>query len=136
VKIVSLAPVQPTAFIEYGTGNVGFGGQAPHLTGSGNGTPGGTVNFNVANGRPNAVGALFTGAAQAAIPFKGGTFLVAAPFVQVALNLGPAGTASAGGQVPPDPGLFGITVYMQYWCNDVSAVKGKAGSNGLKFLIN
>jgi Immune inhibitor A-like, MAM domain len=136
VKIVSLSPVQPTAFIEYGSGTVGFGGQAPHLTGSGNGTPGGTVNFNIANGRPSALGALFIGSAQASIPFKGGTFLVAPPFAQVALNLGPAGTASTGGQVPPDPGLFGITVYMQYWCNDVSAVKGKAGSNGLKFLIN
>lgn len=135
-KVVSLGPVQPTAFTAYGTGTPGFGGQAPNLTGSGSGTPGGAITINVTNGRPSAVGALFAGAAQAAIPFKGGTFLVAPPFVQLALNLNPAGSASVGGNIPPDPGLYGITVHMQYWCNDVSAVKGKAGSNGLKFLVN
>src|SRR5262249_43454053 len=91
-RIVSLAPVSATAFIEYGSGTVGFGGQAPHLTGSGQGTPGGAITLNVANGRPNAVGALFSGGAQASLPFKGGTFLVAPPFVQLALNLGAAGT--------------------------------------------
>src|SRR5262249_40365932 len=42
-RIVSLAPVSATAFIEYGSGTVGFGGQAPHLTGSGQGTPGGAI---------------------------------------------------------------------------------------------
>jgi hypothetical protein len=136
VRVVSLGPVQPTAFVEYGTGTPGFGGQAPHLAGSGNGTPGGAITLNLSNARPSTVGALFSGGAQAALPFKGGTFLVAPPFVQLALGTSPAGTASVGGNIPADPALYGLTVYMQYWCNDAAAVKGKAGSNGLKFLVN
>ena len=134
-RIVTLGPVTPTLFSEYGTGTAGFGGQAPHLTGSGTATPGGLITISVTNGRPNAVGVLFVGTTQASLPFKGGTFLVGSPFAIVALNLGPAGTASAPGTIPPDQGLFGVPVTMQYWCNDAAAVKGKAATNGLTFTI-
>ena len=134
-RIVTLGPVTPTLFSEYGTGTAGFGGQAPHLTGSGTATPGGSITISITNGRPNVVGVLFVGIIQASLPFKGGTFLVGSPFAMVSINLGPAGTASAPGTIPADQGLYGVPVAMQYWCNDVAAVKGKAGSNGLAFTI-
>ncbi len=134
-RIVSLGPVTPTAFTPYGVGVPGTGGVAPSLTGSGTGTPGGNVTLSVTNGKPNAVGALFVGAGEASLPFAGGTFLVAAPFAQFALNLGPAGSVIAAGALPADPNLYGITITSQYWCQDAAAVKGKAGSNGLKFTI-
>jgi hypothetical protein len=134
-RVVSLGPVTPTAFTEYGAGTPGTGGVAPHLTGSGAGTPGGSVTLSITNGKPSANGALFVGAAQASLPFAGGTFLVAAPFVQIPLALGPAGSAVVAGAIPADPNLYGISVYAQYWCVDPAAVKGKAGSNGLTFAI-
>lgn len=134
-RVVSLGPVSPTAFVSYGTGTPGFGGQAPVLSGSGTAAPGGNVTLAVSSARPNAVGALFVGVAPAALPFAGGLFLVSAPFVQAALGTGPAGTAAAAGIIPADANLFGVDVYAQYWCQDVSAVKGKAGSNGLSFEI-
>jgi len=134
-RVVSLGPVTPTAFISFGTGVPGTGGQTPVLSGSGTAVPGGVVTLSVANGKANAVGALFVGVTQGSIPFAGGTFLVAAPFVQVALNLGPAGTAVAAGAVPADANMFGIEVYQQYWCIDSGAVKGRASSNGLRFEI-
>lgn len=134
-RIVSLGPVSPTQFTEYGSGLAGFGGQTPHLTGSGTASPGGGITISITNGRPSAVGVLFVGTTQASLPFKGGTFLVGSPFAMVALNLGPAGTASAPGTIPADQALFGVPVTMQYWCNDAAAVKGKAATNGLTFTI-
>jgi hypothetical protein len=134
-RIVSLGPVSPTVFTEYGTGTPGFGAQAPHLTGSGTASPGGNITIAVSNGRPNATGVLFAGGAQASLPFKGGTFLVASPLALIAVNLGAAGTASLPGVIPAEQGLFGVTPCLQYWCNDAAAVKGAAGSNGLTFTI-
>jgi len=134
-RVVSLGPVTPTAFTEYGSGTPGTGGVAPHLTGSGTGTPGGLVTLSIASGKRSANGALFVGGVQASLPFAGGTFLVGAPFVQIPLALGPAGSAVVAGTVPADPNLYGIPVYAQYWCADPAAVKGKAGSNGLTFTI-
>ncbi|MBM3984538.1 MAG: hypothetical protein FJ296_02415, partial [Planctomycetes bacterium] len=134
-RVVSLGPVTPTAFTPYGTGTPGTGGQTPVLSGSGTASPGGTVTLAVANAKANATGALFVGVAQASIPFAGGTFLVASPFIQVALGTGPAGTAVAAGAIPADANMFGIEVFQQYWCLDAGAAQGKAGSNGLKFTI-
>jgi hypothetical protein len=134
-RVVSLGPVTPTAFVSYGTGTPGTAGKVPLLSGSGTAVPGGVVTLSVSNAKANAVGALFVGVAQASLPFAGGTFLVAAPFVQVALGTGPAGTAVAAGAIPADANMFGIDVYLQYWCQDAGAAKGKAGSNGLTFEI-
>jgi hypothetical protein len=105
------------------------------LSGSGTAVPGGVVTLSVSNAKANAVGALFVGVAPASLPFAGGTFLVAAPFIQAALGTGPAGTAVAAGAIPADANMFGIDVYQQYWCQDAGAAKGKAGSNGLTFEI-
>jgi hypothetical protein len=88
-----------------------------------------------------ATGALAWGLAPAALPFKGGTLLV---------SLGPPGGlipmvfpgvgAGGGGLVlsftlPDDPGLAGVSVWLQVLAKDAGAPKGVSLSNGLEERI-
>ncbi len=132
LAIVSLGPVGTNSFVEYGTGTIGFGGLAPHLTGSGQTVQGGAVTLSVANGKPNAAGALFLGSSQISVQSKLGLFLVGGPLIQLNLPLNGAGAVSVGGTLPA---VQGLVICSQYWCVDPAGAKGFAGSNGLQFTI-
>src|SRR5262245_30105330 len=134
VSIVSLSAVNP-GFTEYGAGQPGFGGLAPHLTGSGSTTLGSVVSMTVANGKPNASGALFLGTTQALQQSKLGTFLVGNVLGAVEIPLNSGGTLTLNGTLPSNPGASGITITAQYWCVDGASTTGFAGSNGLTFTI-
>ena len=132
--IVSLDPVSP-GFSEYGAGMPGFGGLAPHLTGSGDTSLGGVVSMTVANGRPNASGAMFLGTTQVQQQSTLGTFLVGNVIGAFELPLNAGGTVTTSGTLPTDPGAVGVTITSQYWCIDPESSTGYAGSNGLTFTV-
>ena len=135
VQLVTLGPVTGGPFSEYGTGTKGTGGVAPHLVGSGQATPGGTITLTLSGAKPNAPGMAFFGTTQAAIPAFGGTFLVGNVFVTALIPTNGAGGFTLNGNLPSIASIVGLTVRQQYWCADPLGPAGKAGSNGLQFTI-
>ena len=135
VQLVTLGPVTGGPFSEYGTGTKGQGGVAPHLSGSGQATPGGTITLSLTNAKPNAPGMAFFGTTQASVPAFGGTFLVGNVFVTALIPTNGAGGFTLNGNLPSIAAIVGLTVRQQYWCVDAAGPAGKAGSNGLQFTI-
>jgi hypothetical protein len=135
VQLVSLGPVTPGGFTEFGGGLAGSGGHAPHLSGSGEPHPGGTVTLHVFRGKPTATGVVFLRDAQASTPVHGGTFLVGGVFAQLPLALDAGGEAKSPDVLGSAPGLSGLHVVAQFWCPDRAAAGGFAASNGLQFTI-
>ena len=129
------------AWVPYGPGLAGKGGFVPGLSGGGCPVSGGAITLQVDATLGGATGNLFVGLAQAALPFKGGTFLVDALVLNVQLLAGGApGAAGAGslalpGLLPADPVLHGLPVYLQCGFADPAAAKGASLSNGLAMEI-
>lgn len=125
----------------YGSSLAGAGGLASTLAAGGCPQAGGSFELRLAHGVGGAAGWLFAGLAPAALPFKGGQFLVAVPAAQVALVLGgPAGEPGAGELVlpvtlPPDARLSGTTLFLQAGFGDALAPQGAALGNGLALVI-
>ncbi|HZL99180.1 MAG TPA: DNRLRE domain-containing protein [Planctomycetota bacterium] len=125
----------------YGAGLAGTGGLAPTLSGSGCPQPGGAFTLRLTGGLGGAGGALFVGLVPASIPFKGGSFLVGSPVLQLGLLLGGAGGAPGGGSLllpaslPADPLLQGLELRLQAALVDGGASGGIALTNGLRVLV-
>lgn len=132
----------PGVVTAYGTGLPGAGGATPVLTGSGCAARGRDFAFDLSNGRGGAQGMLLIGFQRAAIPFLGGTLLVA-PNVTIGIALGLDGTPEAPGDgsasvpvtVPDELGLLGLEVDAQGFVLDAAAVQGVAMSGALAVTI-
>jgi hypothetical protein len=128
-------------WIAYGTGLAGKGGFVPRLYGKGCAEPGAAFELKLDQVVGGAGGALFVGLAPAALPFKGGTLLVAPVTLQVAIGVsGAAGVAGAGSLtlpagLPTDPGLTGLSIFLQAAFSDVAAVKKVSLTQGLEMEI-
>jgi hypothetical protein len=125
----------------YGTGLAGKGGFVPRLLASGCPQIGGAFTLKVDRAVGGASGMLFVGVVPAAVPFKGGTFLVGGLALQLPLALGGAPGAAGAGSVtlpaglPGDPALQGVQIYLQGALHDAAAVKGASLTKGLRMEI-
>jgi hypothetical protein len=122
---------------KYGTGLPGTGGITPSLGGSGCPDVGSGFAISISGVVGGAGGVMFIGLAQAALPFKGGTFLVGTLALQVPIAVGGTpGAAGAGFLSLPgailDPALIGIDLWLQAGFQDAGAVKGASLTNGLR----
>lgn len=131
----------PGSFTAYGAGRAGAGGLVPLLAGSGCAQVGAAISLDISQGVGGAAGALFAGLQRGAAPFKGGTFLVDALVLQVSVVLGGAagepgaGSLSIPAQLPVDPALQGVALFLQAAFQDGGAPVGVALSGGLAVLI-
>jgi hypothetical protein len=124
--------------IPYGAGLAGKGGFVPLLGVIGCPDIGELFSISINDVVGGAAGVLFVGLAPAAVPFKGGTFLVGGVAAQIAVTVGGTpGDAGAGSLALPalltDPILAGVNIYMQAGFSDSAAVKGVSLSNGVQF---
>lgn len=136
VEILGLAPAIDTAFVSYGVGTPGFGGQPPLLSGTVQAVNGGPLSVQISAARPNALGFLFIGTGQAAIPGLGGTFLVANFFSSIVAPTNALGFVGGTAALPADLENFpGAMFSFQWWCVDPAGPEGFAGTNGLFFVV-
>ena len=125
---------------EYGTGLAGSGGFVPHLASTGCPDVGRTVTVHVDRGVGGTFGILLLGSAPASLPAFGGTLLLA-PIDATAVFpcSGPAGVPGVGAYSVPipitNPGLSGLSLYLQAALLDGAAAQGLAISNGLELEI-
>ncbi len=124
--------------VPYGAGLAGKGGFVPLLGVIGCPDIGSLFTISINDVVGGAAGVLFVGLAPAAVPFKGGTFLVGAVAAQIPVTVGGApGDAGAGSLALPamltDPILSGVNICMQAGFSDGFAVKGVSLSNGVQF---
>ena len=155
--VVGTSPVTPSGYycnmtsvpqgdcaggwIAYGAGLAGKGGFVPQLAGSGCAEPGAAIGLKLSGAVGGASASLFVGLAPAAIPFKGGTFLVGAVVLTASLPMGGTpGVAGAGAftlpaSLPPIPALSGTSLYLQAGFGDAAAVKGVSLTQGLELAI-
>jgi len=111
----NLACPEPFA---YGAGKPSSLGQVPELAWRGfPSVAADQFRLEVTQGVPNRTGLAFYGAAQASIPFFGGTLLVQPPLVRLpAVTLDGGGAASI--PVPLPPAWVGLTRDFQFWFRD------------------
>jgi hypothetical protein len=124
--------------VPYGTGLAGKGFYVPLLGVIGCPDIGSLFTISINDVVGGAAGMLFVGLAPAALPFKGGTFLVGGVAAQIPVTVGGTpGEAGAGSLALPamltDPILSGVNIYMQAGFSDSVAVKGVSLSNGVRF---
>ena len=124
--------------LPYGAGLAGKGGLVPLLGVIGCPDIGSVFTLSINNAVGGAAGMLFAGLAPAALPFKGGTFLVGAVAAQIPVAVGGTpGDPGAGSLALPallsDPILSGINIHMQAGFSDAFAVQGVSLSNGVQF---
>ncbi len=127
--------------IPYGSGLAGAGAFVPLLGVIGCPDIGQLFSISINSVVGGASGVLFVGLAQAAVPFKGGTFLVGSVAAQIPVVVGGApGDPGAGSLALPavlsDPILAGIDIFVQAGFSDALAVKGVSLSNGVRFQGN
>lgn len=140
-----LAEISPAAcdgaWVPYSIGLKGKGNFVPALMGSGCPVPGASLTLKISDVVGGASGSLFVGLAPAAVPFKGGKFVVGAITLTAAIGVGGApGVAGAGtlnlpAALPANPLLTGVSVYMQCGFSDAAAVKGVSLTQGLQMEI-
>ncbi len=132
--------------VHYGSSVPGSGGFVPTIASVGDPLRLGSqnVDLQISNGLGGATAFFTIGTASAAIPFKAAALLVdpaGSFYVMVALPLsGPTGVAGAGSfdivdEIPNDPLLEGIHLYVQVLVVDVGATKKVAISDGLDLTI-
>lgn len=128
-------------WLGYGAGLAGKGGLVPVLYGDGCPTPGALVTLHVEQVVGGASGTLFVGLGPAALPFKGGSLLVAPIVLQALIGVGgTAGVAGAGSLtlpalLPPNPLLSGTSLFLQAGFADAAAVHDVSLTQGLKLTI-
>ncbi len=88
--------------------------------------------FDVFNAPPLSTAFVVVGVSELSAPFKGGT-LVPNPDVIVALPTDAAGRTAAGG-LWPGTVPSGLTLWLQWWFNDVGGVAGKSSTSALRAL--
>lgn len=132
----------PFGLLPYGAGTPGTGGLTPHLTGTGRGTLGELVSFDLGNAVGGTVGALLLGGpgSKIAVPFLGGTVLVS-PVTSLgfaasgAPGLAGAGAASLPLAIPASASLVGFELNAQAVLLDAGAAVGLALTNGVEAWI-
>ncbi|MEM7203052.1 MAG: sialidase family protein [Planctomycetota bacterium] len=132
----------PFGALVYGAGCAGAGGIVPQLSGSGWPLAGATWTLDLAGALGGSFGAVVAGvtsASQVALPFLGGTLLVA-PSIATAIFLGPptgpgAGSFSLPLDLPLLPGLVGVNVNFQALLFDPGAAGGVSMSNAVELWI-
>lgn len=127
----SLPGISP--FTDLGGGVAAGTGNTPILTASGLPCPNSAVTINMVLAPANKPAYLVYGLAEFGIPFKGGVLV--------------PNTAVGGGIITQNTGFLGfisqivtwpasapsgLSVYMQYWVPDATAVAGYAASNGVR----
>jgi hypothetical protein len=128
-------------WIAYGTGLAGKGSFVPQLAGSGCAEPGAGIGLKLSGAVGGASATLFVGLTPAAIPFKGGSFLVGGVVLTAGLPMGGTpGAAGAGSltlpaTLPAIPALSGTSLYLQAGFGDAAAVKGVSLTQGLQMAI-
>jgi hypothetical protein len=128
-------------WIAYGSGLAGKGGFVPRLYGKGCAEPGGVFELKLDQAVGGASGALFVGFTPTALPFKGGTLLVAPIAMQFTIAVGGTpGVAGAGavtlpGFLPNNPGLTGFSLFLQAAFSDGAAVQDVSLTQGLELEI-
>ncbi len=130
-------PVDPcaSAFVAYGAGLAGTGGQVPSMSGSGCPEPGAAVQVTISSVLGGAGGVFCIGFSPASIPLLGGKFLVGGSVVAVPITMPGNGIASLPGVIPNDVNLLGLDVYQQAVFVDPGAVLGASMTNGLRVEI-
>lgn len=124
----------------YGQGLAGELGLEPRIEGFGCPATGSTFRIELRDGPSGLMGGMFFGAAQANIPFLGGTVLVR-PDIVTTVTLQPAAPgfprpwASLGIAIPAAPALVGTPLYVQAHYPDPAAVQGVSMTDGLRFVI-
>lgn len=123
--------------LPYGAGLAGTGAQVPLLGVIGCPDIGETYTLSINSVVGGTTGILFGGLSAAAVPFKGGTFLVGGLAVQFPLLLpGTPGVAGAGFLAIPvlltNPILSGVSIFTQAGFADAQAVQGVSLTNGLR----
>jgi YVTN family beta-propeller protein len=118
--------------------NLGFALAGTHgppiATGTGTLQPLSTLTLALLDARTSSAAYLVVGAAQANLPFKGGTMVPSFDTLIAGFGTGAAGQVSLAGPFPSGlPSGFGL--YFQWWVQDPVAVKGFAASNGLKGTV-
>jgi hypothetical protein len=128
-------------WLAYGLGLAGKGGFVPRLYGNGCAQIGGSFALKLDQVVGGAGGTLFVGLAQAAVPFKGGSFQVGALVLSVPVAVGGTpGVAGAGSltlpaALPSLPALQGTSLFLQAGFPDAAAVKGVSLTQGLEIEI-
>jgi hypothetical protein len=128
-------------WIAYGQGLAGKGGAVPRRVGSGCPSPGAAVKVDVDQVVGGTGGAIMVAVAPASIPLLGSTLLVApgGPLVNVfpggAPGLAGAGQAALPVTLPPDPGLSGVSFYLQAGFFDAAATQSISMSQGLEIEL-
>ena len=127
--------------IPYGSGLAGAGAFVPLLGVIGCPDIGQLFSISINSVVGGASGVLFVGLAPGAVPFKGGTFLLASALAQIPVTVGGTpGVANAGSLGIPallsDPILGGVSLYLQAGFADVAAVQGVSLTNGLHLQGN
>jgi hypothetical protein len=128
-------------WIAYGKGLAGAGGAVPRLYGAGCPAPGAAVTLRVDQVVGGTGGALRVGFAPLSVAFAGGLLLVAPPGPQI--NLFPGGAFGQPGAgalalpvtLPSDPGLTGVSLYLQAGFYDPAAVQSISLSQGLELEL-
>lgn len=117
-------------FAEYGDGCAGGGGFLPHLSGSGQATPGSPVTIHIENGLPGSTGELYIAAKPIV---HGGCDLIRPPFVgPFTLDLDANGDGSFRVIVPRNAPP-GKKVYLQWTGDDPTPPESK--SNGMEVFV-
>ena len=132
---VTALPGSAGAFVGIGPGTAGAFG-TPSLTGSGDLNPGGAgFTLQISDVAPSALGLLFVGLNEAAVPFtvKGVAFYLDAPWLQIPLGVDAAGSLSLSGSV--SAAMAGLDIAMQCLWADASGPAGATGTNGLRLEI-
>jgi hypothetical protein len=123
--------------LPYGAGLAGKGGATPLLGVVGCPDIGEAFTISVNSVVGGAPGLLFAGLLPAALPFKGGTFLLGSVALSLPITVGGApGVAGAGSLALPallaSPVLAGVDIYLQTAFHDVVAAHGVSLSNGVR----
>ena len=118
----------------YGTGFAGTLG-VPTLTSSADPAFGTTISVDAGNSYGSwSVGLLVLGLNSASIPTSAGGTLLVDPLLFVVFGLPPSG-ASFTGDIPRDPALCGVSIYLQALELDPGAQHGISFTPGLQLAI-
>ncbi len=128
------------AIAAYGTACPGSGGFAPSLSLSGCATPGGTLDFSIANANgAGGAAVVLVSVVQGSGPLGGGcTLLIGPALLAVTLPLLGVGPGAGGIQFPvtlPIPSALG-TIKMQAFCQDPALFIGFTATNGVSLTIS
>jgi hypothetical protein len=138
VEIVRVDPNSPGgSFTAYGAGCEGTGGVVPVIGGSGSPTPGGAVSFDVSQGLPNGLGAVFLSLLPGSYALSGGCVVLVGLLGTVAVPIGLDGQGTGALPLTIPPGVPpGLHLYGQYLGLDPGSLNGVySASHGVDMAV-